>query len=80
MMRVCYPIDGMMSRNRKAGTPGRRRRVRFRRVAVTVSVKCGLTVGRLIDTVFVFPTLSEGIKRVAQSFTRDLSTMSCCVE
>jgi len=43
-------------------------------------VKCGLTVDKLIDTVFVFPTFSEGIKRVAQSFTRDLSTMSCCVE
>jgi len=44
------------------------------------AVKFGLTVDQLIDTVFVFPTLSEGIKRVAQAFTRDVSVMSCCVE
>ena len=34
----------------------------------------------IIDTVHVFPTLSEGIKRVAQAFTRDVSAMACCVE
>ena len=43
-------------------------------------VKFGLTVDDIIDTVHVFPTLSEGIKRVAQAFTRDISVMSCCVE
>ncbi|MBM2827215.1 MAG: hypothetical protein HW403_1279, partial [Dehalococcoidia bacterium] len=26
------------------------------------------------------PTLSEGIKRAAQAFRRDISKMSCCVE
>ena len=46
----------------------------------TVAVKFGLTVDDIIDTVHVFPTLSEGIKRVAQAFTRDISVMSCCVE
>jgi len=46
----------------------------------TLAVKFGLTVDDLIDTVHVFPTLSEGIKRVAQSFTRDISRMACCVE
>lgn len=46
----------------------------------TLAVKFGLTVDDLIDTVHVFPTLSEGIKRVAQAFTRDVSVMSCCVE
>lgn len=46
----------------------------------TLAVKFGLTVEDIIDTVHVFPTLSEGIKRVAQSFTRDVTKMSCCVE
>ncbi|MBI2935386.1 MAG: mercury(II) reductase [Chloroflexi bacterium] len=44
------------------------------------AVKYGLTVDDVIDTLFVFPTLSEGIKRVAQAFTRDVSQMACCVE
>ncbi|MBI2936212.1 MAG: FAD-dependent oxidoreductase, partial [Chloroflexi bacterium] len=48
--------------------------------AATFAVKYGLTIDDLIDTLFVFPTLSEGIKRVAQAFTRDVSQMSCCVE
>ena len=46
----------------------------------TLAVKLGLTIDDIIDTIHVFPTLSEGIKRVAQAFTRDISVMSCCVE
>ena len=46
----------------------------------TLAVKFGLTIDDIIDTLHVFPTLSEGIKRVAQAFTRDISVMSCCVE
>ena len=46
----------------------------------TLAVKFGLTIDDIVDTVHVFPTLSEGIKRVAQAFTRDVSLMSCCVE
>ena len=46
----------------------------------TLAVKFGLTVDDIIDTVHVFPTLSEGIKRAAQAFTQDVSQMSCCVE
>ncbi len=46
----------------------------------TLAVKFGLTVDDIIDTVHVFPTLSEGIKRAAQAFRRDVSRMSCCVE
>jgi len=46
----------------------------------TLAVKFGLTVDDIIDTLHVFPTLSEGIKRVAQAFTRDVSVMACCVE
>lgn len=45
----------------------------------TLAVKLGLTIDDIIDTVHVFPTMSEGIKRVAQAFTRDVSQMSCCI-
>ena len=45
-----------------------------------LAVKFGLTVEDIIDTVHVFPTLSEGIKLVAQAFIRDISVMSCCIE
>lgn len=45
-----------------------------------LAVKFKLTIDDIIDTVHVFPTMSEAIKRVAQSFKRDVSTMSCCVE
>ncbi len=46
----------------------------------TLAVKFKLTLADIIDTVHVFPTFSEAIKLVAQSFTRDISQMSCCVE
>ena len=46
----------------------------------TLAVKFKLTIDDIIDTVHVFPTMSEAIKRVAQSFKRDISKMSCCVE
>ena len=39
-----------------------------------------LLVGAGIGTGHVFPTMSEGIKLAAQSFVRDISVMSCCVE
>ena len=46
----------------------------------TLAVKFKLTIDDIIDTVHVFPTMSESIKLVAQSFKRDISKMSCCVE
>lgn len=46
----------------------------------TLAIRLGLTIDDIIDTIHVFPTFSEGIKRVAQAFTRDVSKMSCCVE
>ncbi|MBI2328532.1 MAG: mercury(II) reductase [Chloroflexi bacterium] len=46
----------------------------------TLAVKYKLTIDDIVDTVHVFPTMSEAIKRVAQSFKRDIATMSCCVE
>ena len=45
-----------------------------------LAVKFGLTIDDIIDTVHVFPTLSEGIKLAAQSFYKDVSKMSCCTE
>jgi mercuric reductase len=46
----------------------------------TIAVKFGLTINEIIDTVHVFPTLSEAIKLVAQSFYKDIRKLSCCVE
>ncbi len=46
----------------------------------TLAVKFKLTLDDIIDTVHIFPTLSESIKIAAQSFKRDISKMSCCVE
>lgn len=46
----------------------------------TLVVKFGLTIDDIIDTVHVFPTMSEAIKLVAQSFRKDVSKLSCCVE
>ncbi len=45
-----------------------------------IAVKFGLTVDDIIDTTHVFPTMSEGLKLVAQAFVRDISVMSCCIE
>ncbi|MHB8566870.1 MAG: mercury(II) reductase [Nitrososphaerales archaeon] len=45
-----------------------------------LAVKFGLTIDDIIDTVHIFPTLSEGIKLAAQSFYKDISKMSCCTE
>ncbi len=43
-------------------------------------VKNRMTVDDVIDTLHIFPTLSEAIKIGAQSFRRDITKMSCCVE
>ncbi|MCL5066826.1 MAG: mercury(II) reductase [Thaumarchaeota archaeon] len=45
-----------------------------------LAIKFGLTIDDIIDTVHVFPTLSESIKLAAQSFYRDVNKMSCCTE
>jgi mercuric reductase len=44
-----------------------------------LAMRAGLTIDDLIETVHVFPTYSEAWKLCAQSFERDLKTMSCCV-
>lgn len=45
----------------------------------TLAIKAGMTLEDLLDVVHVFPTYSEAWKIVAQSFTRDPETMSCCI-
>ena len=45
-----------------------------------LAVKFKLTIDDIIDTVHIFPTLSEGIKLAAQSFYRDVGSLSCCTE
>jgi mercuric reductase len=46
----------------------------------TLAVKYRLTVDDIIDTVHVFPTYSEALKLVAQSFYRDVGKLSCCTQ
>ncbi|MBI4036564.1 mercury(II) reductase [Candidatus Daviesbacteria bacterium] len=42
-------------------------------------LKGEMTVDDVIDSLPVFPTLSESIKIAALSFTKDISKLSCCV-
>jgi len=42
-------------------------------------LKGGVTVDDVIDSLPVFPTLSEAIKIAALSFTTDITKLSCCV-
>lgn len=44
------------------------------------AVRYGYTIEDIISTAHIFPSMSEGIKLAAQSFIRDISKMSCCVE
>jgi mercuric reductase len=43
-------------------------------------IKNKMKIDDVIDTLHVFPTLSEAIKIAAQSFKRDVRKMSCCIE
>ncbi len=45
-----------------------------------LAVKHKLTVDDIIDTVHVFPTMTESIKLVATSFRKDIDHLSCCAE
>jgi mercuric reductase len=46
----------------------------------TYAVKNQMTIDEIRDTVHIFPTLSEVVKKAAQSFDADLDEMACCVE
>jgi len=39
-----------------------------------------MTIEEIRDSVHVFPTMSEMIKKVAQSFNQNLDDVACCVE
>ena len=45
-----------------------------------LAIKNGYTFHDIIDNSHIFPTVAEGIKLTSQSFTRDVTKMSCCVE
>ncbi len=45
-----------------------------------LAVKYRLTVKDLIETIHVYPTMSEAIRIAAQMFTKDISKLSCCAE
>jgi len=45
-----------------------------------LAIKFRATIDDIIDTIHVFPTMSESLKIVAMSFVRDVSKMSCCVD
>ena len=45
-----------------------------------IAIKNGYTYHDIIDNSHIFPTVAEGIKLTSQSFTRDMTKMSCCVE
>ncbi len=45
-----------------------------------LAVKYGMTIDDIIGTVHVFPTMTEAVKLVAQSFRKDVSRMNCCAE
>lgn len=47
-------------------------------LAAVYAVKFGLTVNDLADTWAPYLTMSEGIKLTAQTFTSDVSMLSCC--
>ncbi len=46
----------------------------------TYAIKNKMTIYEIRDTVHVFPTLSEMLKKAAQSFDQNLDEMACCVE
>ncbi|MHA1271840.1 MAG: mercury(II) reductase [Promethearchaeota archaeon] len=43
-------------------------------------IKNRMRLDDVINTLHIFPTFSEAIKLVAQSFKRDISNMTCCAE
>lgn len=48
--------------------------------AAVMAVKFKHTIRDIRSTLFVFPTLSESSKLVAQSFTKEVASLSCCIE
>ena len=47
-------------------------------VAVGVSLVAERIIDDLADTIFTYLTTVEGLKLAAQTFDKDVSTLSCC--
>jgi mercuric reductase len=47
---------------------------------VTLFVKYRMTIQDILDTIDVYPTLSESIKLCAQTFEKDVTKLSCCAD
>ena len=45
-----------------------------------LAIKHRMTIDDIIDMVHVYPTMSEAIKMVAQTFYKDVTKLSCCAE
>ncbi len=46
----------------------------------TLAIQFNLTSTDISNTIHVYPTTSEAIKLVAQSFEKDMKKLSCCAE
>ncbi|MEM0373821.1 MAG: mercury(II) reductase [Sulfolobaceae archaeon] len=46
----------------------------------SLAIRLRATIYDIIDTIHVFPTISESIKIAAMAFERDVSKISCCVD
>ena len=46
----------------------------------TIAIRYNMTIDDILDTIHVYPTMSESIKLVALSFRKDTSKLSCCAE
>ncbi|MEW6319809.1 MAG: mercury(II) reductase [Acidobacteriota bacterium] len=46
--------------------------------AAALAIRAGMTVGDLADQLFPYLTMVEGLKLVAQTFTKDVGRLSCC--
>lgn len=46
----------------------------------TLAIQFNLTSIDIANTIYVYPTMSEAIKLVAQSFEKDMKKLSCCAE
>jgi mercuric reductase len=45
-----------------------------------LAIRHELTVGDLVRTTFVYPTLAEAFKIAALSFQKDVTKLSCCAQ
>ncbi|MFP5445098.1 MAG: mercuric reductase, partial [Betaproteobacteria bacterium] len=46
--------------------------------SAALAIRAGMTVHDLADQLFPYLTMVEGLKLAAQTFTKDLSQLSCC--